>query len=130
MRTDSIKDANVAIYSMGRISGDGGSIRPRFLFDVENFRDPQGVKSFKDARANGKSPDVRKFVMDDPRAPAVKALAALYVTDALKDARSTFVSIGFKDQKGVWIAPAMAEEVADHLSALGFKVLVRHHGIP
>lgn len=130
MRTDSVKDANVALYSMGRIAGNAiNSFSPRLLFDVEKFRDPQGVASFRSSGKTGLSPDVRLFVEDDPRVPALKNLVALYATDALKDARSPFISFGFKCQKGIWISPAIVEIVADHLSALDFKVLVRHHGL-
>lgn len=130
MRTESVKDANVAIYSMGRIINEGGNTRPRFLFDVEHFRDPQGNQAFRRSGFTGKTPEVRKFVCDDPRIEAVKDTAAMLVNDALKDARSPFISIGYKDQKGIWISPAIAEEVADHLSTLGFKVIVRHYGLP
>ena len=127
------KGPAVGIYSFGANSSNGPAAQ--FEFDVTLFRDPTGQKQFNGL--NGTDPTVRDWVSSDRRIPAVldhcTLLAKDLLTPRIKNGHgdgepiSKWISFSFKDYHGKWIAPAVAEKVAERLTGLGFTVLVVHH---
>jgi hypothetical protein len=105
----------------------------QFEFDVSTFRDPVGQKQFN--RAVGTCPDVRDWVAQDRRVPGVVNVCRLLAEDLCRphpkgtgtEVISGWLSISFKDHHGKWIAPAVAELVANQLDKDGFNVIVLHH---
>lgn len=122
---------SIGIYSFG-----DNCVKPpaaQFEFNVSLFRDPIGQKQFN--RAYGTQPDVRDWVAQDKRMPGVIQMCQLLAEDLIRphkkgdhtESISSWLSISFKDHHGKWIAPAVAEAVANQLDADGFNVIVLHH---
>lgn len=137
MRVDSLKSEpkpQIGVYSYGS-KGIKGEISAQFEFDVTQFRDPSGQKQFKGAK--GSDPDVRDWVCQDRRLPAILDMCILLAEDLLKPRKhggteeviSHWLSLAFKDHHGKWIAPAIAEAVANRLSDANYRVLVVHHDL-
>ena len=130
-----IPKPHIGVYSFGTAAAKGLPAA-QFEFDVSKFRDPVGQKQFN--KAYGTNPDVREWVCRDRRMPAVVDLCLMLAEDLLKPRKkgnseesiSHWLSLGFRDFHGKWIAPAVAEEVADKLSSEGYVVYVVHHNIP
>ena len=138
MRVDSLKSEprpEIGVYSYGS-KGAKGEISAQFEFDVTRFRDPSGQQQFKGAK--GSDPDVRDWVCQDRRLPAILDMCMLLAEDLLKPRKhgdreeviSQWLSFAFKDYHGKWIAPAIAEAVANKLSDSNYRVLVIHHDLP
>ena len=125
---------NIGIYSFG----DKCQKPPaaQFEFNVSLFRDPVGQKQF--GKAYGNSPDVRDWVAQDKRMPGVIEACQLLAEDLIRPHKkgdreetiSSWLSIAFRDHHGKWIAPAIAESVANQLDKDGFVVIVLHHELP
>ncbi len=140
MRVKEFKPANdkmrpkIGVYSFGTIT-DGGP-NAQFEFDVSTFRDPAGQKQF--AGALGIDPDVRDWVCEDRRVPAIVNMCEIIAEDLIRphakgegtETLSQWLSFAFKDHHGKWIAPAIAEAVSNKLSEAGFIVITLHHDIP
>ena len=111
----------------------------QFKFNVSTFRDPAGQVQFKqkdsnEAGLNGTVPEVRDWVAKDRRVPIIVKECRLLAEDLIAPqadgkAVSAWLSFSFVDYHGRWIAPAIAELVANHLSEAGFNVLVHHAGL-
>ena len=129
--TGSAFKPNIGVYS-GSIDNHP---QGQFEFNVTGFRDPSGQVQFKSAGlANGIYPDVRDWVGRDRRVPIILRDCRLIAEDLLANKSdgkpvSSWLSFSFADHHGRWIAPAIAELVANHLSEAGFNVLVHHSGI-
>jgi hypothetical protein len=121
----------IGVYSFGADAPK--QMLAQFEFDVTTFRDPTGQKQFT-TFTDGTVPAVRDWVAQDRRIPAVVEQCLMLADDMLqkkndKEAISSWVSIAFKDHHGRWIAPAVAECVADALSDAGYRVSVVHDGL-
>ena len=125
----------IGVYSWGSKTREKAP-SAQFEFDVSQFRDPAGQKQF--SKACGSDPDVRAWVCEDRRLPAVIDTCLLLAEDLLKpkkkgsgeEAISQWLSLAFRDYHGKWIAPAVAEAVANKLSDAGYIVMVIHHALP
>ena len=127
----------IGIFSYGS-SKEASEASGQFEFDVSSFRDPGGQKQF--AGTNGLYPDVRDWVGTDRRVPIIIRDCLLLADDIIRPkpqansnvpkALSVWLSFSFKDFHGTWIAPAVAELVANSLSEAGFNVAVHHKCIP
>ncbi len=128
--TDKTKP-NIGIYSFGENSANPPNAQ--FEFDVRLFRDPVGQKQFN--RALGIQPDVRDWVGQDKRAKGVIEMCQMLAEDLIRPHKkgdkeepiSIWLSLSFRDHHGKWIAPAIAELVANQLDKDGFTVAVCHH---
>ena len=126
---------NIGIYSGTETKHPVG----QFEFDVSKFRDPAGQVQFrlqelKEAGINGTTPEVRDWVAKDRRVPIIISECRLLAEDLISpktDGKpiSAWLSFSFVDTHGKWIAPAVAELVANHLSDAGFNILVHHAGL-
>ena len=126
----------IGIYSYG--TSKQQDYTGQFEFDVSLLRDPAGQKQF--LGFNGLYPQVRDWVGVDRRVPIIIRDCQLFADDmALPKPKegqdkpapiSPYISFAFKDFHGKWIAPAVAELVADVLSKKGFRVAIHHRGIP
>jgi RNase adaptor protein for sRNA GlmZ degradation len=111
--------AKVNIVSFGRVTVTPPG--PKYSIDVTGLRDPscQFAKTHKD----GRSPDIQAWLRADPRVDIIvreiKQLCAVHL-DSMKE---TYLSIGFVDHHGKWIAPAIAEIVAAEIL---YTVSVEH----
>ena len=119
---------NVGVYSYPTKKSPNSA--GQFEFDVSNFRDPAGQKQFSQA-PNGLAKEVVEWVRQDRRVPIIVKDCILLAEDLVRlrpDGRSTcgWLSFGFKDYHGKWIAPAVAEAVAESLSEAGFNVATHH----
>lgn len=130
---------NIGLYSYGT----KGGARPQAQFDIDvsKWRDPGGQIQWR-GRANGTETDVRNWVAEDPRTPALVQMCAILAADLIaehtmvtdsgvvsKRAESPWMSIAFHDHHGRWAAPAVAEIVADFLDKAGYTVCCVHHGL-
>lgn len=118
-----------------------GAPKCQFEVDVSKLRDPSGQKQF--GGRNGSEPPVVKWVSEDPRIAGIVASCRLIAEDLCATRKRTgsdgktvesgplthWLSIGFKDYHGRWIAPAVAEYVAAALEGDGFPVSVNHLGL-
>lgn len=138
MRVDKLTGGvkpQIGVYSYGYGTKQEAP-QAQFEFDVSGFRDPVGQKQFN--KALGTFPDVRDWVCEDRRVPAILDTCQLLAEDLLKprpkgnttEAMSVWVSFSFKDFHGKWISPAIAEAVANKLSETGYIVYVHHHALP
>lgn len=126
----------IGIYSYGTVVPQ--DFAGQFEFDVTTLRDPTGQQQFKGL--NGLYPAVRDWVGSDRRVSIIIKDILLLADDMAKpktkegraqpEPISPYVSFAFKDYHGKWIAPAVAELVADILDKEGFRVAVHHRGIP
>ena len=127
----------IGIFSYGS-SKEASETSGQFEFDVSSLRDPSGQKQFNGF--NGVYPNVRDWVGTDRRVPIIIRDCLLLADDLIKPkpqgdskvpkAMSVWLSFSFKDFHGKWIAPAVAELVAERLSKEGFNVAVHHKCIP
>ena len=125
----------IGVYSFG--SKGPATPKSQFEFDVSKFRDPAGQKQFKGGC--GVDPDVRAWVGEDDRVPAIIANCLLLAEDLIRAKPSTtgarteapadWLSFSFRDFHGRWASPAVAELVADALSRAGYVVAVKHFGL-
>lgn len=119
---------NIGVYSYPK-DGHKTVTTGQFEFDVSTFRDPSGQKTF--AGLNGLDKYVIEWVGQDRRVAVLIRDCKLLAEDLVRpklDGKSIceWFSIAFKDHHGKWIAPAIAEIVADALSNDGFNVAVYH----
>lgn len=126
----------VGVYSAGKEIGES-KIAGQFEYDVTSFRDPTGQKQF--AGLNGTYPQVRDWVSEDRRMAVLISECMLLADDMLEEkniegqkpkAASTWLSFSFRDYHGKWVAPAVAEAIANALSDAGYNVFVHHKDIP
>ena len=134
---DTRNKPNVGVYSFGRLPGaETGGPAAQFEFDVSAFRDPAGQKQF--IGLYGIAPGVRDWVCEDRRMPAILDQCLMLAEDLIRPHKkgesteqlSHWLSISFRDHHGRWIAPAIAEAVANKLSDAGFIVVAIHNDIP
>lgn len=114
-----LKNAKVGIYS----AKIGAIPNSTYIIDVSNFRDPMGQKEFR--KLDGRDEKVKEWINSDRRVPALIDAVAQVAIDAAKNAGVNYLSICLYDHHGKWIAPALAEIVADKL-AEHVDVAVRH----
>ena len=117
-----IMNAQVSIVS----HGDAPPVlKSRFTFDCTRLRDPEGQPQLKSL--DGDHMLVRLWVSADPRVKLMSDMCLLYVNDMLRETPSkNFITFAFRDKKGKWIAPAVAEVVATALEQKGLRVHVAH----
>ena len=129
--SDGVDGPQIGVYSFGTQSSD----KPvaQYEFDVSKLRDPQGQQQFKNRF--GWDLEVRDWMKEDSRLRALVQDCRLLAADLLGQrpkgsgaaaSISTWTSFSFKDFHGRWISPAVAELVADALSADGWRVTVHH----
>ena len=130
--------ATIGIHSFGEKAG-GTIPKVQFEFDVTKFRDPGGQKQF--SKFNGTTAAVRDWVGEDERAAAIISTCLLLADDQIKlkarndgtvtriESASQWLSISFRDFHGKWVAPAIAELVANALVKEGYPVTVIHHNL-
>ena len=130
---------SIGVYSYPTKGLSG--VTAQFEFDVSGFRDPAGQKQFKGRTKlseagslvplNGVDSEVYEWVAKDPRIPAIIGDCRILAEDQIRPkadgkALSVWLSLSFKDYHGIWIAPAVAELVANALSDDGFNIVVHH----
>lgn len=135
--TDALKKPEIGVFSFGKNIGDKSPLTAQFEFDVASLRDPAGQKQF--VNLNGTFPDVISWVFEDRRVPIIIKDCLLLADDLakpkLREGSSvakpigTWLSFSFRDFHGKWIAPAVAEKVADALSDAGYLVAVHHQSL-
>lgn len=142
-RATSVNDPNfkpqIGIYSYASTAQK--SLAGQFEFDVSQFRDPQGQKQFFGRDICGIDAEVRDWVGQDRRVPVLIKECRLLAEDLIRPKQTgvtngvtqekapcQWLSISFKDFHGKWIAPAVAELVANALSDDGFTITVYHSG--
>lgn len=103
---------------------------PKYLIDVSNFRDPIGQMEFKTKYKDGRAGAVQAWVKEDPKMNALLASVREIVHSEVKATGAQWISIGFTDHHGIWLAPAIAELVADDLVIEGYTVGVVHYELP
>lgn len=127
---------DIGVYSSGSKSPVGVA-SGQFEFNVSYLRDPAGQKLF--VGLNGTYPDVRDWVKEDRRVPVIVKDCLILADDIRKPKTraggqngpmSTWLSFSFQDFHGKWVAPAVAELVANALSEAGYNVAVHHKGLP
>lgn len=118
--------AQVLIYSLKKDSSKTGL---ELDINVSVFRDPLGHKTLTKAFHDGRAIAVMEWVNLDPRMAGLKETITLYVYDKIVHGKQNKLIIGFRDFHGRWIAPAVAEIIADTLSAKAFQVGVLHDGL-
>lgn len=116
---------NITIHSYGSVTKNKPACR--YLIDVIKLRDPVGQKDFIVKDFLGTDRDVQDFVKEDERVPAIIDECVNIVAAHVGGNKEPYVSIGFHDHHGRWIAPAVAELVADGLDAAGYPCAVTHH---
>lgn len=125
----------IGVYSCG--DKQKSTITSQFEFSVSSFRDPMGQKQFEGL--NGTHPEVRTWISSDSRIGILINECLLLSNDLLKPkkvgegpdkAASVWLSFAFKDKNGKWIAPAVAELIADALAEAGYVVVTHHAGLP
>lgn len=134
-RATSVNDPNfkpqIGIYSYASTAQK--SLAGQFEFDVSQFRDPAGQKQFLGRDICGVDAEVRDWVGQDRRVPVLVKECRLLAEDLIRPKQNEkapcqWLSISFKDRHGKWIAPAVAELVANALSDDGFTITVYHSG--
>jgi len=123
----SIQDAQVVIYSHGSRLPNGPSSEPAYKFDVSQFRDPMGQKSFK--ALDGRNKTVQEWLWEDPKVGAIVETCLLLTVTLIDVNKETWFSVLFEELHGQWISPAVAEIVAKRLEECNFKVSVVHYGL-
>jgi len=87
---------------------------PMYLWNVTQWRDPSCVFQ-NSAVKDGRSSAVREWIKADPRVTVMLKEIEILAEVHLVAMKQAWLSIGFMDHHGKWIAPAIAELVADHL---------------
>ena len=143
-RATSVNDPNfkpqIWIYSYATAAQK--SMAGQFEFDVSQFRDPAGQKQFLGRDVCGIDAEVRDWVGQDRRVPALVKECRLLAEDLIRPKQTgitngvpqekapcQWLSISFRDHHGKWIAPAIAELVANALSDDGFTITVYHSSV-
>ena len=136
--TDSANKPEIGVFSFGKNIGDKSPLTVQFEFDVAALRDPAGQKQF--VGSNGTFPLVIDWVGEDRRVPIIIKDCLLLADDLAKPKIkegssvakpiSQWLSFSFRDFHGKWIAPAVAEKVANALSDAGYVVAVHHQSLP
>jgi len=116
---------NITLHSFGDVTANKPAVQ--YLIDVRTLRDPVGQKKFVDADLDGTNKEVKNFVMEDERVVAITEECRNLVYSLVNSANVPYVSVGFLDYHGRWIAPAVCELVADALDEAGFPCSVSHH---
>lgn len=125
---------DIGIFSFGE--QDRVKPKSQYEFNVANLRDPQGQVQFKGLAGN--DPAIVKWIAEDPRVAGIVSNCLLLAEDLLSkrvkgdqstgtkvESISSYVSISFRDHHGKWIAPAIAEIVANKLAET-WDVAVKH----
>jgi len=113
----------ILIYSL-RL--DSTQYHPQFDFNVSKFRDPQGNANLMKLYNDGQHIAVREWIKVDPRMQGILDASLMLAYDRITHGEQKFLSLAFRDFHAKWIARAIAEVVADHLSNAGFSVGVQH----
>ena len=121
MRTD-FSQAQIGIYSYKH---GGAPADSQFEFDLERFRDPIGNQNLRKVAQDGTHAEVKKWIREDPRLPAILESVRLLAEDRIVHGGFKWISFAFTDFHGRWISRAVAEIVADSLSG-AFNVGVLH----
>lgn len=104
--------ALVNIISFGKVTAIPPT--PKYLIDVSSLRDPSC--QFTKTHSDGRSPDIQAWLRLDPRVDIIvreiKQICAVHL-DSMKE---SYISIGFHDHHGKWIAPCVAEIVASEIT--------------
>lgn len=131
MRVNMFSTPEIGLYSYSSHSKESPPTA-QYVIDVSHLRDPLSNRGFKNTEPDGCSPAVKKFVRDDPRVGAivetVEMLAYMLLRSPGVDHKTyagTWLSVAFRDHHGRWIAPSVAEIVADKLSP-SYRVAVQH----
>lgn len=103
--------------------------RGRMWADLTEWRDPIGQPHLTKVCEDGRDVRVREWISAEPRLSSFLAGMELIVRSFVPLNSSSFLTIGVYDKKGIWIAPAVAEILADHLAAKGYRVHVRHDAV-
>lgn len=118
--------AQIIIYSLKK---DSVKVSLELDIDVSSFRDPLGHKTLTKEFNDGRAMAVRDWIKVDPRIPGLIESILLYTYDKLIHGKQRQLVIGFRDHHGKWIAPAVAEIVADALDKKAFTVGVLHDAL-
>lgn len=118
--------AQVLIYSLKK---DSIKLGLELDINVGNFRDPLGHKTLTTQFFDGRAQVVRDWIALDPRMKGLTETILLYVYDKIVHGEQNKLIIGFRDHHGRWIAPAVAEIIADGVSAKAFPVGVLHDAL-
>jgi RNase adaptor protein for sRNA GlmZ degradation len=121
--------AEMGLYTYGRL-GKAACPVAQYYIDVSGLRDPSSNRGFRKLYTDGRHGEVQEYLKADPRVDAVfdsiRMIAHLNLRgDNTKDGK--WLSFAIKDHHGVWIAPAVAEIVADRLGNIGYDVTVFHY---
>lgn len=93
------------------------------------LRDPIGQKNLTNKYGDGRAAEVREWMEEDERVDVIVDELVGLAFAHIKHARESFMSVAFVDQHGKWIAPAVAEILANAMEVAGFSVHVRHQGL-
>lgn len=126
MRTSEAQ-ADINIYSYGKATQTPPVTK--YTVNVRNLRDPIGNASLRQVCKDGRAPAVIEWVAEDERVEIIVTELVGLAHAHIKHGKETYVSIGFVDHHGKWIAPAVAEIVAAAMERAGFSVSVRHQGL-
>lgn len=100
------------------------------LFDVRFLRNPNFVEELR--ALTGNDPRVQSYVFDDPVAKDfighVDALLRFLMPQYERERRS-YLSIAIGCTGGRHRSVAVAEQLRDHLSAMGYTVMLRHRDV-
>jgi hypothetical protein len=127
-RISEVSKAQVGIYSFGRLRGKQPASL-RYAINCTNLRDPRGHKTLTIAHNDGRAEEVKSWIKDDPRLPAIIDTVVMSVQLAIEAGEERYVTLGFWDHHGQWCAPAIAELVADELDRLGYNMYIQHLGV-
>lgn len=126
-----LQQAELGIYTYGRLVPREAPPMSQYVIDVAGLRDPLSNRGFKHKYSDGRPGEVQDFVREDSRMNAildtVKLIAHMQLRSMAGDGK--WLSFGIRDHHGKWIAPAVGEILADELSRAGYKVALHHHDV-
>jgi hypothetical protein len=124
-----VGNGDIGVYSTGRVVKE--AVNAQYVINVEGLRDPLSNRGFRFSKEDGRDREVMSFVEDDPRVSAIRdeVLLLAHLNFKAPGQTSAWISFLFKDVHGKWIAPAVAELIADSLIAANYKVSVHHWGL-
>jgi hypothetical protein len=123
--------AQVSIYSWGLDDYKGANrVEPivKYRIDCSTWRNPECHKEVTTGRLNGLDPNILKWIAEDGRVGLVSRECYRLAKMLLDGQKETYITIGFVDHHGRWIAPAVAELVASDLED-HYAVGVEHYGL-
>lgn len=124
-------NAEVGLYTWGTKIVRQYHPSVNYAINVAGLRDPSSNRGFNKKYADGRPAEVCEFVKEDSRYEAIsdtiQMLTHMHLRGEGRDNR--WLSIGVVDFHGKWIAPAVAELVANELSQAGYRVSLFHYDL-